>query len=314
MLTDIVLFIIGLALIITGGNLFVDSAVWASEKLRVPKFIIGATIVSLATTLPELIVSVIATVGGKYEMAAGNAIGSVVVNTGFILAVTVIAMPFKPQKSGLLIKSALLIGAAGITFLFSLSGKFGYVPAIILLSIWLAFMVLNLVEGKRAEDVAPSLHTPVSYGEIALKLLAFGLGVGGLIAGSDLLVDRGSAIAASVGVPESVIAVTIVALGTSLPELVTAVTALIKKQSSLSVGNIIGANIMDIAFIMPICALVSGGLVVKPQTLWFDLPACIILTLVVFTLPSEKKFIRLSGVVLLILYAVYLSVLLNVFG
>ena len=291
-----------------------DAAVWLSEKFRVPKFIIGATIVSLATTLPELIVSVIATVGGKYEMAAGNAIGSIVANIGLILAISITVMPAEAKKSGLLLKSILLIGATAVTFLFSLGGRLSYVPAAILLVIWLVFMTTNLLEGKRAEENMPSLHEPVTVKEIIINILKFGLGTAGLVFGSDLLVDEGSAIASVLGVPESIIAVTIVAIGTSLPELVTTVTALCKKQASLSVGNILGANIMDIAFIMPICALISGGLTIKTQTLMLDLPTCAILAATAFLIPAlRKKYSRLIGIALLVMYVAYLSLLIILF-
>lgn len=314
MAINIFLFTLGLVLIIIGGNFFVDAAVWLSEKLRVPKFIVGATIVSLATTLPELIVSIIATLSGKYEMAAGNAIGSIIANIGLILAISIAVTPCEVKKSGLILKSFLLLTAAFVTLFFSTKGTLGIIPAAILLLIWLSFMAINLIDGKRAEDVAPSLHTPVVGKEIALNILKFGLGTAGLVFGSDLLVDYGSAIASSLGASEGIIAVTIVAIGTSLPELVTTITALCKKQASLSVGNILGANIMDIAFIMPICALISGGLIITDQTLLLDLPVCILLTIVAFTIPAfRKKYSRGIGIILLIMYAVYLALLLTFF-
>lgn len=313
MALNIFLFVLGLILIVLGGNFFVDAAVWLSEKLRVPKFIIGATIVSLATTLPELVVSLIATLGGKYEMAAGNAIGSVVANIGLILAIGITVMPVTKKKN-LLLKSLLLLGAACVTLLFSLGGTLGVLPACLLLAICICFMTVNLVEGKRAEEIAPSLHTPVTGKEIVINVAKFGLGVSGLVWGSNLLVTQGSAIALSLGVPESIIAVTIVAIGTSLPELVTTITALCKKQASLSVGNILGANIMDIAFIMPICALISGGLIITNQTLWLDLPTCILLIVVAFLIPAlRKKYSRVIGISLLLVYAVYLTLLMSFF-
>ncbi|MCH5163826.1 MAG: calcium/sodium antiporter [Clostridiales bacterium] len=314
MAINIFLFTLGLILIIVGGNFFVDAAVWLSEKLLVPKFIIGATIVSLATTLPELIVSIIATLSGKYEMAAGNAIGSIVANIGLILAISIAVMPCEVKKSGLILKSCLLLGSAFVTLFFSTQGTLGIIPAAILLLLWLSFMAINLIDGKRAEDAAPSLHTPVSGKEIAISMIKFGLGTAGLVFGSDLLVDQGSAIASSLGVPEGIIAVTIVAIGTSLPELVTTITALCKKQASLSIGNILGANIMDIALIMPVCAFISGGLIISRQTLLLDLPACILLTIVAFNVPAcRKKYSRAIGISLLIMYAIYLTLLLTFF-
>lgn len=315
MIVDIVMFCLGLVLIVAGGNFFVDASVWAAEKLRVPKFIIGATVVSLATTLPELLVSVLAAAGGKYEMAAGNAIGSVVANTGLILAIGIVAMPCESKRTGLMIKSLMLLGVIAVTFLFSLGGTLGYAPAALLLLIWVGFMALNLVDGKKAEELAPSLHTPVTFKDIAIDLLKFGLGTAGLVFGSRLLVGNGADIAASLGVPEGIIAVTIVAVGTSLPELVTAITAICKKQTSLSVGNIIGANITDMAFIVPICAYIAGGLPVKAQTLWLDLPVALVLTALAFTLPAaRKKYSRPIGIALLAIYVAYLAAIIVFFG
>lgn len=310
----IILFILGLIFIVAGGNFFVDAAVWLSEKFRVPKFIIGATIVSMATTMPELVVSIIACINGKYEMAAGNAIGSIVANIGLILSIGILAIPCEVKKSGLLLKSFLLLVAAIITFVFSLNGQLGYLPAVFLLLIWLCFMIVNSIEGKRAENNSPSLHAPVTIKESIINVIKFGFGAAALIFGSSLLVNNGSAIALSIGVPESIIAVTIVAIGTSLPELVTTITSICKKQSSLSVGNIIGANIMNIAFIMPICSLISGGIPIKAQTLWLDLPICALLTLIGFTLPSIlKKYSRKVGIALFTIYLIYLCILIALF-
>ncbi len=295
-MVNVLLFAAGLLLIIIGGDLFVEASVGIAEKLRIPKFVIGATIVSLATTLPELIVSVLATLGGKYEMAAGNAIGSIVANIGLILAITLV---FSPQKGNRRITAALLIAAELVTLLFSLHGKLGYVAAGLLFATCIAFLTFNLRESRlNNSSVAP--------GGTLKHIAMFFLGVVGLIVGSRLLVSKGSALAASLGVPESVIAVTIVAIGTSLPEFVTSISALIKGQSSLSVGNILGANIMDVAFIMPICALISGGLTIRPQTLLLDLPFCLVLSTLAF-FPKKKG--RALGIALLSLYALYLALL-----
>ncbi len=320
-MTETVIYImIGLALIVAGGNAFVDSSIAISEKLRIPKFVIGATIVSIATTLPELTVSVLSTLSGKVELAAGNAIGSVVVNTGFILAIALIASKrpvslgeeeLHAEKSGdrppdrHVLKSAILIVAELITLCFSVTGKLTAIAAIPLIVACIAFLGLNLRDGLNA-----ATNEATSGASVLGSAVRFVLGIAGLIVGSRLLVERGSELAASLGVPDGVIAATIVALGTSLPELVTSVTAMIKGQGSLSLGNILGANIMDIAFIMPICALIGGGLAIRTQTLLLDLPMCVALSVIAF-LPKGKE--RIRGVALLCLYAVYIALLLTFF-
>lgn len=296
----VLLIAAGLVLIVVGGNVFVDASVAISERLRIPKFMIGATVVSLATTLPELIVSVLSTLGGRYEMAAGNAVGSIVANTGLILAVALIAAP---TETNCRLKAMLLLAAEAITLAFSLGGRLNVLAALPLLAICVAFMALNLSDGQ-SDEIASSPQKG-----LVLALLGFFAGVACLIVGSRLLVNKASELAASLGVSDGVIAVTIVALGTSLPELITSITAAVKKESALSLGNILGANIMDIAFIMPVCALIGGGLTIKSQTLLLDLPFCIALTLVAF-FPKKSRCV---GGILLAIYVVYLILLVTFF-
>ena len=239
----VALFVLGIVLTVKGGDLFVDAASWIAEVSGIPKFIIGATIVSLATTMPELLVSLLAAAQGKADMAIGNAVGSVTANTGLIMALALVCMPVTFARKTGWRKAALLLGAAAI------------------------------------------------------------------VGGSQLLVDGGSGLALWQGVPERVIAVTLVAVGTSLPELVTTLTAIAKKQDSLSVGNVIGANIIDLTLILPLCALISGGtLAVSAQSLAVDFPACMV-TLLVGLVPLllRQKGARVQGIAMLALYAGYLT-------
>ena len=305
---DLLLFAIGIVLIVKGGDFFVDSASYIAEISGIPKFIVGATIVSLATTMPEMIVSIMAAAQGKYSMAVGNAVGSVTANTGIILSVGIIFMTIAVSRKKYLTKGLLLIAAVTAVWLGCLSGKLSIIASIILLAVFAAFVVENVRSARSDMSEGSEERPKLVKKELAIKLVLFVVGAVMLVIGSDLLVDHGSNIATFLHVPEGIIAVTMVAIGTSLPELVTTVTAIIKKQSSLSAGNIIGANIIDLTLILPISSLVSRGqLTIDSQGLTYDMPACLILTLIAMvpTLITEK-FHKWQGALMLAAYAVYL--------
>lgn len=306
----VALFIVGLVCIVKGGDWFVDSAAWLAEVTGIPKFIIGATIVSIATTLPEQIVSFMAAAEGKVDMAVGNAVGSVIANTGLILAISLLFIPSTVNKKQFTSKSLLLIAACAALLVFCFSGHVTIWAGLVLLLIFALYIWDNLRQGKA--EAAAENRAPFDKAELPKRILFFVLGAAGIVIGARLLVDNGSALARILGVPENVIALTFVAIGTSLPELVTAITAIVKKQSSLSVGNIIGANVIDLSLILPGCALISGGaLPVNQQTWQLDMPVCLAVTLVAMV-PAliTGKLRRWQGGVLLAGYAAYLAVML----
>jgi len=303
----IVLFIIGLLLIIKGGDYFVDSAVWFAEALNVPKFIIGATIVSFATTLPELLVSLFASLSGKNVMAAGNAIGSVSANLGLIMGISLICIPSIIKRREFAFKGILMAATCFLLWLFSKSGNIGAVESIVLIGCFIAFMAENTISAKKNMDNAEK--SEINKKDLGKNILFFIIGIAGIVFGSDLLVDNGSEIARMFGISEEIISVTIIAIGTSLPELVTTLTAISKKQSSLSVGNVIGANIIDLALILPLCSLVSGGTaVIERQSYAVDIPVCfgIILIAVVPTLIFGRLY-RKQGALMLLAYTAYIT-------
>ncbi len=301
------LLVLGLFLIIKGGDFFVDAASWFAEITGIPKFLVGATIVSIATTLPEMLVSIIATIQGNTEMAIGNAIGSVTANTGLILGISILCCAGVVSRKEFNLKSILMILAAVCLTLFSLNGTFGLLPSGFLLAIFFIFFYDSIKIAKEmSEDTIDEREKP-SKKQVIVGALKFIFGALGIIVGAELLVDSGTIIATALKVPDGVIAVTIVAIGTSLPEFTTAITSLIKKQGSLSVGNIIGANIMDLALILPVCSFISGGsLIVESQTIYYDMPFCLVIGLIA-VIPAiiKKKFMRWQGILLLATYIVY---------
>ncbi len=311
LLVAVLLFVIGLVLIVKGGDFFVDAASWIAEVSGIPKFIVGATVVSLATTLPEMIVSLLAADKGSVDMAIGNAVGSVTANTGLILGISLVFMAGAAKRKDFFLKSAMLIAAASVLCLASASGSLKVWGSIMLLAIFILFMAENVHSAMGTKGAFNENERPPHDGKtVTVNILKFVFGAAGIVIGSDLMVDNATIIASALGVSEGVIAVTIVAVGTSLPELVTTITSIVKKQASLSVGNIIGANIIDLTLILPLCSLVSGKeLPVSRQGFAVDMPSCLIVTLIAL-LPMliKEKFTKFQGAVLLAAYAVYLVV------
>ena len=339
----IALLIVGIALIVKGGDFFVDAASWIAEVSGIPPLLVGATIVSVATTLPELIVSIIATASGSVEIAVGNAVGSVVANLGLIMAISLICMPGKVNRKEYLFKSAVLVvavlnlflacfgGAVNESGLHTLSVGLG----LVVFEIFIVFVAENVITALRAikhpitaESTGATVEMnggdaslsgkeeaeeekPVAKDKktVIINVLKFLGGAAGIVGGAELLVRYGQQLALLAGVSEGIIAVTLVAIGTSLPELVTTISAIVKKKASISVGNIIGANILDLTMILPICAMVSGGALVVPrEALLLDLPFCLGLSLIaVVPMLITKKFHRWQGIALIVTYAAYLT-------
>lgn len=342
----VALLVLGIVMIVKGGDWFVDAASWTAEIMGVSPLLVGATVVSVATTLPELIVSVIATARGSVEIAVGNAVGSVVANLGLIMAISLFFMPGKVDRKQYAFKSVMLIVAALNLFLVGFFGEvkdgnhvMSVVTGILLLELFLLFMGENVLSAvKMMREPVVNALSPESKGEnvamdavaeanvadaagaenepvkkdkrsVIINILKFVGGAVGIIGGADLLVTNGQKLALAAGVPEGIIAVTLVAIGTSLPELVTTITAIIKKKSAISVGNIIGANILDLTMILPICAMVSGGALIFPaQAINLDLPFCLGLSAIaVVPMLFTKKFQRWQGIALLLAYGAYLT-------
>ena len=309
----ILLFALGILLIVKSGDYFVDAATWIAEVSGVPKVIVGATVVSLATTLPEIIVSITAALSGSADIAVGNAIGSVTANTGLILSICALFAPFAIKIRDYALKGVLLILATTSIYLFSLKGSLSVTGSILLFVIFIIFIYENVKMAK--ENIGGDNNVKTDKKETAFKILQFVAGTAGIVIGARLLVDNGKALAQFLGVPEAIIGVTLIAIGTSLPELVTTVIAVSKKQGALSVGNIIGANIIDTTLIVPICGIIAGKpLAIERQSLMLDMPVCILAAaLAVIPMLLRKKLMRWQGVLLLSVYIAYLVLLMMFF-
>lgn len=308
--TVIILFIVGIVFIIKGGDFFVDAASWIAEVSGVPKLIVGATIVSLATTMPEMLVSVMAAAEGKVDMAIGNAVGSVTANIGLIMAISLICIPAAIKRRDYLLKSVCMLAAAVVIVISGVKGQVGFAASMVLVLIFLVFLWENVSSAKRSmleKHEEEAARPKPGRKEIIKNILLFIVGAVGIIIGADLMVDNGSELARYIGISERIIGVTVIAIGTSLPELITTITAIVKKESSLSVGNILGANIIDLSLILPVSALVSGkALPISAVSGSLDLPACLLVGCVA-VLPAmiTERFRRWQGVLLLVIYVGY---------
>lgn len=312
----VILFAIGLFVIIKGGDSFVDAASWMSEITGVPKLIVGATVVSLATTLPELFVSAIATYENSIGIATGNAIGSVIANIGLGMSLGVMIVPMAIRRKTFAPKAILMIVVSMALFLAGMDGTISIFDSAILLALLAYYICSNVASAKAAAKLAPKDNRPEIDNKIlAFRFAQFTLGAAGIIVGAKLLVDNGQIIAAAIGVSEEVIGLTVIAIGTSLPEMVTAITSIIKKDASLSIGNIIGANIIDMAMILPICSFVSGGtLQISRSIIWVDIPvALFMMTVGIVPALITKTFKKWQGGVLLVTYIGYLFYVVTMF-
>ena len=310
--TVLLLFAAGLVFIIKGGDWFVDAATWIAEAFGIPKFI-----VSFATTLPEMLVSVFAALEGNADIAVGNAVGSVTANTGLIMCLSLVCMPCLMTRKQFGFKASLLLATIAVLFAFTRNGQLSVAQSVVILLFFAAFLAENLMAGKREHGTENAENRPQMTGKaLACNLLGFVLGAATIVLGAQLLIDNGSALAKMIGVPDSIIAATMIAIGTSLPELVTTLTAIRKKESSLSVGNIIGANIMDLTLIMPLCSLIQGrAMLVERQGMLLDIPACLIVTAAALV-PAliSGRFKRWTGFLIGGLYIAYLAVMFTCFG
>lgn len=251
---------------------------------------------------------------GSTELAAGNAVGTVISNTGLILGIAFFFMNVSIRRSDYLVQSLLLIFSAAVIW-WGCQNGFLPTPATILLMIFFfIFVYRNLSAGRRHRQNTREIreHMDTSRRNIIRNMLGFFFGAAAILIGSRLMVFGGTSLAQLLGIPERIIGITVVAVGTSIPELVTTLTAIRKKEHDLSAGNIIGANILDLTLILPLCALASGKpLPVAPSAITFDLPACLLIILIgILPLLIREKAGRIQGLLLLASYAAYLMVIL----
>ena len=320
-------------MLIKGGDWFVDGATGIARRFHLPELLIGATVVSIGTTLPEVMVSAGGAMAGIGAMAYGNAIGSIICNTSLIAAITIAIKPAKADRRTMIFPVCFFFGAAIFYVLVAyIFGEFPLWAGIVLLCGFALYMVMNVINMKSNPEEDEQLEEPEVGGEklpfwsevwaqlkgertsVVREGLLLVVGAVVIAIGADLLVDNATIIATELGVPQTVISLTIVALGTSLPELVTAITSLVKGHGSLSLGNVIGANIFNLV-------LVSGvSIVIKPfpvpveatilgqnASFVIDIPV-MLAVMAILTIPTllRGKLSRFQGIALLAIYAAFI--------
>lgn len=377
---NIVLFVAGLLMLIKGGDMFVDGASGVARRFHLPELLIGATVVSIGTTLPEVMVSAQGAMAGSGSMAYGNAIGSIICNTALIAAITVTLKPAKTERKALVLPVIFFFASAAFyVFVAYFFGEFARWVGIVLLAIFVIYMVTVILRMKKGpaseidgvveesgeaheeaeEENHPSVLTLIIealvvfcgggimiyrggvfrwiavvmmavfavYAVLAIirkatkakplgilnDLFFIVVGAGVIAGGANMLVDSGTVIAKEFGVPETVIALTFVALGTSLPELVTAITSLLKGHGALSLGNIIGANLFNLVLVSGVSTTISpfavpseSQLMGMPTSFVVDIPVMLAVMLIL-TVPTliTKKLSRVQGIALLCIYAAF---------
>ncbi len=314
MVISVLLFSVGLVLLIKGGDWFVDGAAGIARRFHLPDIIVGATVVSIGTTLPEVMVSTTGALNGQGSMAYGNAIGSIICNTALIAAISVAVNPgpvsVKTMKMPVLF---FFLSAAIYCVAAYLMGEFTRFMGILMLLIFAVYIIITVRQGLKNSTSPEEPEEESAPKKLWQELLLLVVGAAFIAVGADLLVDHGTIIATELGVPETVIALTFVALGTSLPELVTTITSLRKGHAALGIGNVIGANIFNLVLVSgvsvtlaPFAVPVGNLLFGINSSLVLDIPLMIAVMLLL-TVPAllTKKLHRWQGIALLGIYACF---------
>ena len=317
MLVSVLLFAVGLVLLIKGGDWFVDGATGIAKRFNLPDIVVGATVVSIGTTLPEVMVSTTGALAGSGAMAYGNAIGSIICNTALIAAISITCNPGPVNVKSMKTPAIFFFGAAAMYCLAAYGlGTFPRWLGFIMLTVFVVYMVLTVRNGLKNPDASAEEEEESSKPKaLWQELLLLVAGAAVIAVGADLLVEHGQIIAIELGVPETVVALLFVALGTSLPELVTTITSLKKGRASLGVGNVIGANVFNLVLVSGVAVslapfpvpcenfLLDTGL---NMSLVFEIPVMLgVMSLMIFPALAAKKLGRWQGILLLCIYAAF---------
>ena len=320
--TEYFLLAFGFILLIKGGDWFVDAATGIAKRFHLPELLIGATVVSIGTTLPEVMTSAMGAMSGAGAIAYGNAIGSIICNTALIAALTIAIKPGKANKKTLIFPVVFFfVLAAFYAFNAYVFKGFERWSGIVLLVAFVIYMIVNVINMKKnpeeveIEEIETEAESDENKGNLLKDLLFLVIGAAVIAVGAYLLVESATDIAHQLGVPESVIGLTVVAIGTSLPELVTAITSLVKGHGSLSLGNIIGANIFNLVLVSgvaitinPFSIPMNSMLFGQNASLVLDLPV-MFLVMGIMTLPAlfKGKLRRWQGISMLAIYIAFMA-------
>ena len=309
MFISVLFFALGLVLLIKGGDWFVDGATGIARRFRLPDIIVGATVVSIGTTLPEVMVSTTGALLGQGAMAYGNAIGSIICNTALIAAISVTCNPGPVNVKTMKMPVLFFFTSAAVYCLAAYGlGTFPRWLGLVMLTIFVIYLIANVRQGLRYPEEAheETSEEGKSPRSLAMELVLLVIGAALIAYGANLLVEHGTIIAQKLGVPETVIALTFVALGTSLPELITTITSLKKGHASLGIGNVIGANVFNLVLVSGVAVTIApfdvpvGKLLLGYNaSLVLDIPL-MLLVMLLLTVPALAR-----GITLLCIYAAF---------
>lgn len=310
---DILLLIVGLGLILGGANFLTDGSAALAQRFRVPEFIIGLTVVAVGTSTPELVVSLLSAVAGKSDVAIGNVVGSNLFNVFVILGVCALIRPLPLTASnirrdipfGMIVSLLLLLATSDRLLHLGTEDRIGRVDGVVMLVLYAALLWYTIrATGREAQSEDAAAKPPM---KLWLSLLLIAGGLAGLIFGGEMFLRSATAIARHLGVSESVIAITLVAGGTSLPELASSIVSIVKGKAEMALGNVLGSNIANILLILGLSATIhplSMGGITTTDILMVVLSS-LLLFLTAFTFRS-KKIDRPEGAIFLAIYIAYI--------
>ncbi len=314
----ILLLVIGFALLIWGADFFVDGASRVAARLKIPQIVIGLTIVAFGTSAPEAAVSISAGLKGSADLAVSNVVGSNILNIGIILGISALITPLAVQKATRKYEMPYVMIVTIILMLLGMfDGKLGWVDGLILWAGMILFLVylLNIAKKGKNEEQEEEQNEKKKKAPLIWLIAKILIGGAAIVLGSDFAVDGATAIATSVGWSERLIGLTIVALGTSLPELVTSVVAAMKKNADIAIGNIVGSNIFNILFVLGTTALITP--VAYTEAFIIDNVVALVIAVLLWVLVLNKdcKLKRIGGGILLVSYVIYfVYLMINPFG
>lgn len=310
---DVLLLLVGLGLILGGANFLTDGSAALAQRFRVPEFIIGLTIVAVGTSTPELVVSFLSALAGKGDVAIGNIVGSNIFNVFVILGVCALVRPMTLTSGvirrdipiGMLVSLLLLLMASDRMLHLGEVDGLGRIDGIIMLILYIALMTFTIRAAGRTEQPSENSGKPIMNIWLAVVMIVGGLA--GLIYGGELFLDSATKIATALGISESVIALTLMAGGTSLPELASSLVSLLKGKTDMALGNVIGSNIANILLILGLCGTINpltlGGITIVD--LLMVILSSLLLFMAAFTF-KRREIDRWEGILFLLIYAGYL--------
>jgi cation:H+ antiporter len=311
------LLAIGLMLLVKGGELFVSAAVRIAEFSRLPRVVIGSTLVSLATTTPELVVSLMAGAEGESGLAVGNAVGSCICNIGLILGLTAALKRVDVHLKALRVPLMVMLSSAGLLLVLSLNLALTRWQGLLLIGCGIGYFVYDFVYHARDRKPGNVAEAAAIEAEESRRVqwfrgrrgsaVQFCIAAGIVVLGSRLLVGSAVFVARALGLPSLIIGLTVVAVGTSLPELITAVTSSRRNVSDLAIGNILGANIANLTFITGTAAVISSVTMSRAAWLYNFAALFVIFGLLVWMLFTDRRISRKEGLTLLVCYVFYIS-------